>query len=410
VPDAPRHAALATRGPQQADGRRELPALPDLVVLSHLHWQWVWQRPQHLVTRLARGRAAAGARTWFVEEPIEGDVPRAELHTEERDNLTRIWLVVPPADPPAWIVGFAVAGAEDYPEMLRVLLAEQARPAPDVWLYTPMAVDIALGLRPGRIAYDVMDDLTAFARPPAELLARQRRALREADVVYAGGRSLQRSVAAQGRPDCHLFPSGVEAGHYARSRALRRPRAERVAGYVGVIDERLDLQLLADLAASLPDWTVRVVGPVFKIEPATLPVAPNLEYPGMAAYEQLPAVMAGFDVAIMPFALNDATRSISPTKTLEYLAAGLPVVSTRVPDVVADYQGVVHLADDGAGFAAACVEVVEHRREDRDDRLRPLQARHEWDDIAARMSELLERAPSRLSLPRAADAAPRPSP
>ncbi len=406
MPDTSRHAPIAARGRHRADALPDLSPLPDLVVLSHLHWQWVWQRPQHLVTRLARRRAAAGARTWFVEEPIDGDVPRAELHIEERDDLTRIWLVVPPADPPAWIVGFAVAGAEDYPEMLRVLLAEQARPAPDVWLYTPMAVDIALGLRPGRIAYDVMDDLTAFARPPAELLARQRRALMEADVVYAGGRSLHRSVAAQGRPDCHLFPSGVEAGHYARSRALRTPRAERVAGYVGVIDERLDLQLLADLAANLPDWTVRVVGPVFKIDPATLPVAPNLEYPGMAAYEQLPAVMAGFDVAIMPFALNDATRSISPTKTLEYLAAGLPVVSTRVPDVVADYQGVVHLADDGAGFAAACVEVVEHRREDRDARLRPLQARHEWDDIAARMGELLERTPSRLRSPCATDAPP----
>ena len=392
MPAAPPHAAVAVGGAEQPG----LPALPDLVVLSHLHWQWVWQRPQHVVTRLARRRATGGARTWFIEEPIDGDVPQAELHTEERDGVTRIWLVVPPADPPAWIVGFAVAGAEEYPEMLRRLLAEQASPAPDVWLYTPMAIDIALGLRPGRIAYDVMDDLTAFARPPAELVDRQRRALEEADVVYAGGRSLHRSVVAQGRPDCHLFPSGVEAGHYARSRALRTPRTQRVAGYVGVIDERLDLQLLADLAASLPEWTIRVVGPVFKIDPATLPVAPNLEYPGMAAYEQLPAVMAGFDVAIMPFALNDATRSISPTKTLEYLAAGLPVVSTRVPDVVADYQGVVHIADDGAGFAAACAQVVEHRREDRDERLRPLQERHEWDDIATRMGELLERAPSRL--------------
>jgi glycosyltransferase involved in cell wall biosynthesis len=158
---------------------------------------------------------------------------------------------------------------------------------------------------------------------------------------------------------------------------------------VGVIDERLDLGLLRGLAEAMPDWTVRVVGPVAKIAPSSLPQLPNLEYPGQAAYEDLPEVMAGFDVALMPFALNEATRSISPTKTLEYLAAGLPVVSTRVEDVVADYTGVVHFADDAPGFAAACREVVKHSGQDRDVKLRPLQAAREWDAIAQEMAELL---------------------
>ncbi|WP_146906908.1 glycosyltransferase, partial [Cellulomonas aerilata] len=190
----------------------------------------------------------------------------------------------------------------------------------------------------------------------------------------------------------HLFRSGVETGHYAASRRLRTPHERPVAGYVGVIDERLDLELIGRLAAELADWTIRVVGPVAKIDPADLPQAPNLEYPGLVSYDELPAVMAGFDVALMPFALNEATRSISPTKTLEYLAAGLPVVSTRVPDVVGDYDDVVHLADDGEGFAAACRTVVGDDCDTRDRRVRPLQARQEWDHIAERMAALMETA------------------
>lgn len=365
----------------------------DLVVLSHLRWPWVWQRPQHLVSRLARRRAAAGGRTWFIEEPTTGDVSEPQLGHEQRDGITRVWLVVPPGKRAAEVHGFDADGGEDYGELLAGLLAEHGSPpCPDVWLYTPTALAIAERLHPGRLAYDVMDDLSSFRDAPQGLVLRQRRALAEADVVYAGGRSLHRAVVAQGRRDCHLFPSGVETAHYERARELRQPRQQHVAGYVGVIDERLDLPLLDDLAGRLPDWTIRVVGPVTKVDSAALPAAPNVEYPGLTAYERLPEMMAGFDVALMPFALNEATRSISPTKTLEYLAAGLPVVSTRVPDVVADYSGVVHLADDAAGFATACRDVVRHCAEDRDRRLRPVQARHEWDDIAEQMGQLLDQA------------------
>jgi glycosyltransferase involved in cell wall biosynthesis len=181
----------------------------------------------------------------------------------------------------------------------------------------------------------------------------------------------------------------VDTAHYARSRTLRRPRERLVAGYVGVVDERLDLDLLAALATELPDWTVRVVGPVAKIDEASLPTAPNLQYAGMTPYERLPEVMAGFDVALMPFALNEATRSISPTKTLEYLAAGLPVVSTRVPDVVADYGRMVHLADDAEQFAAGCRQVVTDSAVEREHRIRHIKKRQEWNHIAATMHDLM---------------------
>ncbi|HEY0396770.1 MAG TPA: glycosyltransferase, partial [Acidimicrobiia bacterium] len=186
-----------------------------------------------------------------------------------------------------------------------------------------------------------------------------------------------------------LFPSGVEPEHYAAARSARTPKDRPVAGYVGVIDERIDVTLLAGLAATLPDWDIHVVGPVVKIDLESLPSAPNLFYPGPVPYTELPSIMAGFDVGLMPFALNEATRSISPTKTLEYLAAGLPVVSTRVPDVVADYDGIVDLADDAAGFATACRQ----RRTGLDElgaaRVEAVLRQQHWDSIAARMDELI---------------------
>jgi hypothetical protein len=366
------------------------PASPDLVVLSHLRWPWVWQRPHHIVSRLARQRADEGARTWFVEEPVTGDVGQPELCTEDVDGLTRMWLVLPRAAATATGPGFDDPAASDYGDLVAEALQAAGRPAgPDVWLYTPMAMDAAQRLGAGRLVYDVMDDLASFKDAPQGLVLRQRRLLGQADVVFTGGPSLHRAVASQRRHRVHLFRSGVETGHYAASRVLRRPHDRPVAGYVGVIDERLDLGLVAALAEWLPDWTIRMVGPVAKIDPGLLPRSANVEYPGLTPYAELPTVMAGLDVALMPFALNEATRSISPTKTLEYLAAGLPVVSTRVPDVVADYSDVVHLADDGAQFATACRTVLGHDLTARDRRVRPLQARQEWDVIAASMARLL---------------------
>ncbi len=357
-------------------------ATADLVVLSHLRWTFVWQRPQHLVSRLARGRAAAGARTWFVEEPVIADVPEPVVRCEQYGEVTRVWLEVPPRPEYGEYLVFNSPGTEDYATLLEQVLGNGPR---HIWLYSPMALDIAEALTPSFLVYDVMDDLASFIQAPQGLVLRQRRALAEADIVFTGGRSLHAGVLAHRTREVHLYPSGVETAHYASSRALRTPHPVPVAGYVGVVDERLDLDLIAELATTLADWCIQVVGPVVKIRPESLPKAPNLDYAGLQPYEKLPDVMAGFDVALMPFALNDATRSISPTKTLEYLAAGLPVVSTRVPDVVADFGTVVRFADDGAQFADACRAVVDDRRDDRDRKLRPIQARHEWDYIAAQM-------------------------
>jgi glycosyltransferase involved in cell wall biosynthesis len=356
----------------------------DLVVLSHLPWTWVWQRPQHLVSRLAAGR-----RTFFVEQPLRADVTEPTLRHTDLDGLRRVWLEMPrdSVGDPSGQLDFAA-----YDGLLAPVLGDAAGGS-DVWIYTPKALDFAEALSPRVLVYDVMDDLAAFADGGDHLRVLQHRALLRADVVFAGGHSLHRAATEVRGPDSvHLFPSGVETRHYAASRTLRFPRVRPAAGYVGVIDERLDLALVAELAERLPGWDIRLVGPVTKIDPASLPRAANLHYPGMQPYERLPQVMAGLDVALMPFALNEATRSISPTKTLEYLAAGLPVVSTRVPDVVTGWHTVVRFADDGAGFAEACVAVRDDNPAARDALVEPLRRRLEWDRIAADMNRLLHAA------------------
>lgn len=355
----------------------------DLVVLSHLRWDWVWQRPQHLISRIGAGR-----RTWFVEEPRPCDVDEPTMRIAEDDDVvTRLWIDTPHE---SRITEYSAGGGNLYIPFLSEFFRDSDC---DVWLYAPTAIQIAEALDPRVLVYDVMDDLASFADAPPEMTLRMRRALTIADVAFAGGRSLHRSATSvRGADHTYLFPSGVECDHYATSRDLRRPHERKVAGYVGVIDERLDLDLVGALAANLPDWDLHMVGPTTKIDPATLPQADNIRYLGMQPYEKLPAVMADFDVALMPFALNDATRSISPTKTLEYLAAGLPVVSTRVPDVVADWSEVVHLTDDADGFASACRQVSEHCVADRDRLVAPLRRKHEWDSIAERMSAILQEA------------------
>ncbi len=355
--------------------------MSDLVVFSHLRWTFVWQRPQHLISRLARNR-----RTWFIEEPLATDVSEPILRTEDHGHVRRVWLEVPG---PERHLDFGDPAAVSYAHEVMTLVGDA--PARVTWLYTPMAFELARVLDPAVLVYDVMDDLASFRAAPAALRLRHRQALEAATLVFAGGRSLHWAVTAQ-RPDAQLFPSGVEPEHYASGPRERSEADRPVAGYMGVIDERIDLGLLAKLAAALPDWEIRMVGPVVKVEPEALPSAANITYLGAQPYERLPDVLAGFDVALMPFALNEATRSISPTKTLEYFAAGLPVVSTRVSDVVTEYGHIVSLADDGRSFATACRRERRRDPEERRRRVDPLLRLQHWNAIASRMESLVNDA------------------
>ncbi|MBV9439348.1 MAG: glycosyltransferase [Candidatus Eremiobacteraeota bacterium] len=360
----------------------------DLVVAGlHLRWDGVWQRPHHLLSRIARDVPVI-----VVEEPMGGDRDHDAITT--RGSVT---IVTPrrTGKPQDALDARTLQSVRDRTDGRRVV----------VWLYTPMMLALADAYPGAPIVFDKMDDLAQFAFADPRLADRERRLLRRARCVFTGGRSLQRSVEAT-TPHARCYPSGVDLLHFSGARervvdaALAARRGHPVLGYVGVIDERLDLRLIAGLADTLPDALIAMVGPVVKIDPRALPLRPNIAYLGPRRYEQLPAVLAGFDVALMPFARNAHTAKISPTKTLEYLAAGLPVVSTAVPDVVAEHADVALVADDPASFAALVAQALRPDLGRRERGFRKAAAAG-WDTIAAAMRADLEAAGVRLAVPAA---------
>ena len=382
-----------TPGVSPASPEPALGACPDLVCLSHLRWDFVYQRPQHLMSRCARDR-----RVFFVEEPLREDGP-ARLEVSERPGGVR---VVVPRLPH----GLSPAEAEAAQrELLHDLLDEQGIADFVLWLYTPMALPLADGLEPAAIVYDCMDELSLFRGAPPELLEREARLLETADLVFTGGQSLYEAKRER-HPSVHAFPSSIEVSHFGRARAPLPEPADQAAlprprlGFFGVIDERMDLDLLAGVAEARPDWQIVLLGPVVKIDPAVLPRRPNLHYLGMKPYDDLPVYLAGWDVALMPFARNESTRFISPTKTPEYLAGGRPVVSTPIRDVVLPYgeMGLIEIAEDVESFVAAverALELAGDGTSGRDAWLRRVDehlGQGSWSRTWRQMSDLIESA------------------
>lgn len=363
-----------------------------VVVFSHLRWDFVFQRPQHILSRLAARR-----KVLYVEEP-EPD-PAGAPRWERSAPVPGVTVFRPRTPRPE--PGFHPVQVELIGPMLEAI--RRAADGADLlaWLYTPLALPLAQQLDPALMVYDCMDELSLFLGAPPELVRREAELLEQADVVFTGGPSLYR--AKQGRhPNVHCFPSSVDAAHFGRARAgaaaypdeapdqraLPHPRL----GYYGVIDERLDLPLLAALADAHPEWQIVLVGPVVKIDPATLPRRPNIHYTGQRRYEELPGYLAGWDVCLLPFALNDSTRFISPTKTLEYMAAERPIVSTPITDVAEPYGEIVRLGDTPEAFVRACERALSADGEDRARRaalMRGVLARTSWDATAADMEACL---------------------
>lgn len=319
-----------------------------LVCFSHLRWDLVFQRPQHLMTRFARTMPV-----WFIEEPaFEGTAPP---HFKTYSVAANLEVFVPhmPQDLPR---AAAIAAQR---RLTAELLREARIDAPLLWYYTAMAVQFSSGITAAVTVYDCMDELSAFQDAPPELPRLETELLARADLVFTGGISLFEAKRAQ-HPDVHAFPSAVDANHFAQARALLPDPADQAGiprprlGFFGVIDERLDRELVASIARLRPDWHLIFVGPVVKIDPKSLPQAENIHYLGGKAYDDLPLYMANWDAAMMPFALNAATRFISPTKTPEYLAGGKPVVSTPVIDVMRRWGHLeaVRIAETPAAFVA----------------------------------------------------------
>ena len=304
---------------------------PTILCFSHLRWNFVYQRPQHLLSR-----AAAHAKVFFMEEPIMGGVQAPQLRFETQSSGVQ---VITPLLPQGIDASEAVA-------LQRAMLDEWLdQEIPDfliAWYYTPMALLFSGHLRPDITIYDCMDQLSAFQGAPVGLTDQEQQLLRRADVVFTGGRSLYEAKRGQHK-NLHLFPSSVDYDHFSASRAPQPEPIDQQSiphpriGFFGVLDERLDRKLLREVAECQPSWHFVLVGPVVKIREDELPQASNIHYLGAKQYSELPAYIAHWEVAMLPFAQNESTRYISPTKTPEYLAAGKPVVSTPVRDVEDPY-------------------------------------------------------------------------
>lgn len=362
-----------------------------LICFSHLRWNFVFQRPQHLMSRFAASR-----RVIFWEEP-EAALPECEPALGVRRCAETGVIVVTPSLPE----GLDEAAREQVlRELLDSFLAGEKGPFIR-WYYTPMMLPFSRDVPAACTVYDCMDELANFRFAPPQLLPLERELLAGADVVFTGGYSLYEAKKDR-HPNIHPFPSSVDRAHFGQARAidavpddqgsLPRPRF----GFYGVVDERMDLDLLGVLADAHPEWSIVVVGPVVKVDFADLPQRHNIHYLGGKKYEELPAYLGGWDVALMPFAINESTRFISPTKTPEYLAGGRPVVSTPIADVIRHYSDLdgVFIADGADAFIAACEQALALTRGG-DEWLGQVDAKLanlSWDITYARMAGLVREA------------------
>lgn len=363
-----------------------LPAdgVTDLLCFSHLRWDFVYQRPQHLLSRASRQW-----RVWFWEEPvwdkeswleirpitsqIHRIIPHIQAHTSEEDTMAqqRHWL--------------------------DQLLVVHKMTDYITWYYTPMALSFTDQLKARLTVYDCMDELSAFHGAPPQLRARERQLVERANLMFTGGYSLFEAKKGL-HPALTAFPSSIDYPHFAQARKRIADPADQQAiptpriGYSGVIDERFDRDLIRELAANRPDWQFILLGPVVKIDPASLPKGPNIHYLGMKSYQELPAYFSNWQVAMLPFALNESTRFISPTKTPEYLAAGLPVVSTPIRDVVTTYEPYdpVWIADTASTFEQAISQVLTNRNTLDWSGIDTFLGQHSWEKTWKAMQQLIE--------------------
>lgn len=359
----------------------------DLICLSHLRWDFVYQRPNHLMARAARSK-----RVFFIEEARFEPGARPHVHRADREGVSVMTPVLP--------TGMEARGSDALlADLLGDLIATEQIDAPILWYYTPMALPWTRHVASSMVVYDCMDYLAGFKGASEALLSLEDELLGRAHLVFSGGARLHQRLAARHRVS-YCFPSSVDVRHFAAARLpLLEPADQRSIamprlGYAGVIDERLDLGLIDGVAARRRDWQIVLLGPLAKIAAADIPARPNIHQLGRKTYGELPSYLAHWSVGWMPFAQNDATAFISPTKTPEYLAAGLPVVSTSIRDVVEPYgrRGLVRIADS----IDETIEAVEesHRADGTEAQRQADQflAMGSWDRTWGAMAVLVEQA------------------
>lgn len=363
---------------------------PNLICFSHLRWDFVFQRPQHLMSRFAEDMPVV-----FWEEPMDvGAHETAFLQVREAEGFPSVRVVVPHLPQ-----GLSEAQRDaSLKGLLEGFVSTLSRPL-IAWYYTPMMLSFSRHLDASALVYDCMDELSKFRFAPEGLLELEQELIDKADLVFTGGSSLFEAKKDR-HASVHLFPSSVDRDHFGKARTAIKDPADQAElphprlGFFGVIDERFDIDLLDRIAEMRPEWSFVMAGPVVKIAPEDLPQRPNIHYLGPKTYGELPSYLAGWDVALMPFAMNESTQFISPTKTPEYLSGGKPIVSTPVKDVVRHYGHLegVQIAGDATSFVAACEAALDLAKDPRGNWLADadlMLSSTSWHTTQARMAGLI---------------------
>lgn len=357
--------------------KNEQPQNYDMIVFCHLRWQFVYQRPQHLISRMSKSM-----KVLLIEEPIAFEA--------EQENTANLIIV----NDNLHILQPRVQSIEAIANVLPQYIKDKN--ISTGWFYSASFSPLLDAFQFETIVYDCMDELTLFKGAPEHLIHQEKYLMANADIVFTGGKSLYESKK-QNHSNVYCFPSSVDERHFAQAlNGIEIPAdianvQSPVVGYFGVIDERIDLKLLHETALKLPKVSFVIIGPLAKIDQADLPKEENIYYLGMRSYNELPNYIKGFDIAMMPFAINDATKYISPTKTLEYMAAGKPIISTKITDVVRDYSNCVSLIETADDFCDAITLLFDKRA----SALIPLKYTEilkntSWDSTAARMQEIIK--------------------
>ncbi len=385
-PDSKRPRRLTPKIPEIKNGARQRPDYP-IIVHCHLCWDWVWQRPQQFLSRLSARHKILFVETIGPDAQLSSPVARF-WSAANFPNVTVLRLQFP-----LWRWSDGAFVDRERRRLIKEFITGPGAGQfenPLQWFYDPMAVPSFLGqMDEIGVVYDCMDELSKFRGAPPQIKTREQKLLAAADVVFAGGRKLWESKKLQNE-NCHFYGCGVDVTHFGKAReaetkipddiaSLRKP----VLGYFGVIDERMDYELLVKLAEANPEWSIAMVGPHIKVD--RVPQRPNLHWLGQKNYTELPAYCKAFDVCMMPFALNEATEFINPTKALEYMATGNPIVSSAVADVVTNFGSVVNIARTHEQFISLCREAIDKPDTTRIETGFKQASENSWDSIVAKL-------------------------
>ncbi|HEX2922235.1 MAG TPA: glycosyltransferase family 1 protein [Bacteroidales bacterium] len=381
------HKEKSHNGKEILNGYKNSPKIKDIICFAHLRWNFVFQRPQHLLSRWAKD-----SRVFYFEEPVRGHFESNFLKTVYSTSENHLSVITP------YVIESISEGE------INLFLEESVDNIIEwyqlkdfmLWYLTPMAVEFSFHLQPKLIVYDCMDELSCFKGAHPDMVSNENILLSRADVVFTGGHHLY-EFKKNRHTNIHPFPSSIDKQHFESGLRSNDPHDQALIphpriGFFGVLDERLDIELLGRLAELQPDLHFIMIGPVVKIDPSQLPRHKNIHYLGQKSYNELPAYLSHWEVAIMPFAKNESTRFISPTKTPEYLAAGKPVVSTSIHDVVIPYGklGLVEIADNADEFSFAITKLLNRKDKNEWERLVKEQLKdNSWDNTWAKMRDVI---------------------